>query len=63
MSQTNERSHGVRYRTRAEAKADVFDCIGLFYNSKRLHSTLGYASPKKFLANWLIAKHAEKLVA
>jgi putative transposase len=36
------------YRTRAEAKADVFDYIERFYNTKRRHSTIGYLSPMEF---------------
>jgi putative transposase len=33
------------YRTRNEAKADVFDYIERFYNTTRRHSTIGYVSP------------------
>jgi putative transposase len=33
------------YRTRDEARADVFDYIERFYNPRRRHSTLGYLSP------------------
>jgi putative transposase len=33
------------YRSRAQAKADVFDYIECFYNPTRRHSTLGYLSP------------------
>jgi putative transposase len=36
------------YRTRDEARADVFDCIERFYNPKRRHSTIGYLSPMEF---------------
>jgi putative transposase len=36
------------YRTRDEAKADVFDYIERFYNTKRRHSTIGYLSPMEF---------------
>lgn len=36
------------YRTRAQAKADVFDYIECFYNPSRRHSTLGYLSPIDF---------------
>ncbi len=36
------------YRTRDEAKADVFDYIERFYNPKRRHSTIGYLSPMEF---------------
>ena len=49
----NERVHGTRYRTRAEATADLFDYIEPFYNRRRQHSTLGYASPKKFMEAWV----------
>ena len=59
----NERVHGTRYGTRAEAEADLFDYIVPFYNRKRLHSTLGYASPVAFLENWISAQHEKKLAA
>ena len=37
-----------RYRTREEARADLFEYIEGFYNSKRRHSTLGQVSPAEF---------------
>jgi len=43
-----ERTAAKTYRTRAQAKADVFDDIERFYNPKRRHSTLGYRSPMEF---------------
>ena len=43
-----ERTACKTYRTRSEAKADVFDYIERFYNPKRRHSTLGYLSPVEF---------------
>lgn len=43
-----ERTDNKVYRTRAEAKADAFDYIERFYNSKRRHSTIGYISPIQF---------------
>ena len=43
-----ERTDGKVYRTRADAKADVFDYIERFYNSRRRHSTIGYVSPLQF---------------
>jgi putative transposase len=43
-----ERTARKTYRTRNEAKADVFDYIERFYNAKRRHSTLGYLSPLEF---------------
>jgi transposase InsO family protein len=39
-------THGPPFRERA--KADVFDYIERFYNSKRRHSTIGYLSPMEF---------------
>ena len=43
-----ERTARKTYRTRDEAKADVFDYIERFYNPKRRHSTIGYLSPVEF---------------
>ena len=43
-----ERTAGKVYRTRDEARADVFDYIERFYNPKRRHSTIGYISPMQF---------------
>ena len=43
-----ERVHRKVYRTRAQARADIFDFIEVFYNRRRRHSTLGYVSPVKF---------------
>jgi len=43
-----ERTANKTYRTRDDAKADVFDYIERFYNSKRRHSTIGYLSPMEF---------------
>ena len=43
-----ERTARKTYRTRAEAKADVFDYIECFYNPKCRHSTIGYLSPVEF---------------
>ena len=37
-----------RYRTRDEARADIFDYIERFYNPKRRHSTLGGLSPVEY---------------
>jgi len=40
-----ERTNRKVYRTRDQARADVFDYIERFYNPKRRHSTLDYLSP------------------
>jgi transposase InsO family protein len=58
----NERVHGTSYATRADAQADLFEYIEVFYNRSRRHCTLGhctlgYSSPVRFLENW-ISRHA-----
>ena len=40
-----ERAARRTYRTRDEARADMFGSIERFYNPRRRHSTLGYLSP------------------
>jgi putative transposase len=43
-----ERTDRKVYHSRNQARADVFDFIERFYNSKRRHSTIGYLSPIEF---------------
>jgi len=43
-----ERTARTTYRTRNQAKADVFDYIERFYNLRRRHSALGYLTPMEF---------------
>jgi putative transposase len=43
-----ERTARKVYRTRDQARADVFDYIECFYNPQRRHSTIGYLSPMQF---------------
>ena len=43
-----ERIARKTYRTRNQAKAEVFDYSERLYNSTRRHSTLGYLSPIDF---------------
>lgn len=43
-----ERVNRTRYRTREEARADIFDYIEVFYNRKRRHGYLGNISPVDF---------------
>jgi putative transposase len=43
-----ERVHHRLYKSRAEARRDIFEYIEVFYNRLRLHSTLGYVSPAQF---------------
>ena len=43
-----ERTSRKVYRSRTDARSDVFDYIERFYNTTRRHSTLGYVSPIQF---------------
>ena len=43
-----ERVNRVRYKTRDQARADLFDYIEVFYNRKRRHGYLGNISPVDF---------------
>jgi putative transposase len=40
------------YKSRAEAKLEIFEYIEVFYNRIRLHSALGYESPADFEKNY-----------
>jgi len=44
------------YATRDQARADVFNYIGLFYNPKRRHSTIGHVSPMEFEKRYFLKK-------
>ena len=50
-----ERTARKGYRTRDNARADVFDYIERFYNPRRRHSTLGYLSPAEFEERAMLA--------
>ena len=43
-----ERVARRRYATQAEARADLFDYIEVFYNRQRRHSLLQYRSPAAY---------------
>jgi putative transposase len=40
--------HRTRFKTRAEAKAAIFEYIEVWYNRQRMHSSLGYCSPMEY---------------
>jgi len=42
--------HHQTYATRAQARQSIFEYVEVFYNRKRLHSSLGYVSPESFEA-------------
>ena len=43
-----ERVSWKQYRTKQEAVADLNWWIGVWYNQRRLHSSLGYKSPSEY---------------
>ena len=59
----NERIHGRRYATRAQMEAESFEYIEVFYNRKRMHSSLGDKSPARFLQDWISDQEQQKQVA
>jgi putative transposase len=38
----------TKYKTREQAKKEIYEYIEVFYNSKRIHSANGYLSPLKY---------------
>ena len=46
----SELVHHRSYATREQARQSIFEYIEVFYNRKRLHSSLGYLSPESFEA-------------
>jgi len=48
----NERVSRTVYPTRAAARADITRYIELWYNTRRLHSGLGYKTPQETLNQW-----------
>jgi putative transposase len=50
-----ERTARKVYRTRDDARADVFDYIECFYNPRRRHPMLGYLSPMEFEERAMLA--------
>lgn len=43
-----ELQNDARFKSREEARTQLFDYIEVFYNRQRKHSTLGYISPAQF---------------
>ncbi len=52
-----ERLHGERFMTVRAAKDAVMNWI-LWYNQKRMHSTIGYQSPVAYERAWQLQRHA-----
>ncbi len=47
--------HRMKFKTREEAKARIFEYVEMYYNTKRAHSTLGYLSPFEYEKRSLIS--------
>jgi len=54
----NERVHRTVYPTRQRARDDIAQYIELRYNSRRLHSGLGYRTPQEVHDAWLNSQAA-----
>jgi len=40
--------NGTQYRDQEQVRQDIFKYIELYNNTERIHSSLGYKSPKQF---------------
>jgi transposase InsO family protein len=43
--------HGTEFKTRAEAAQALLEYFG-YYNTERIHSSLGYLTPSEFERRW-----------
>jgi putative transposase len=44
--------HEADWATRAEARSAIFEYLEVFYNRRRIHSSIGYVSPEEFELNY-----------
>ncbi len=59
-----DRIYRRQYRSREEAKKDIWDYIMSFYNERRSHSTLGYVSPNQYeRAYWALTERKQDKTA
>ncbi len=47
--------HRTKWNTREEARAAIYKYIEIWYNAKRLHSTLGYQSRLRRKSSWIMS--------
>lgn len=47
-SMKKELVHHEKYPTGADARTSIIESIEMFYNTKRLHSALGFVSPAEY---------------
>lgn len=50
-SLNHEWTNHLTYETLSEARLSVFKYLETFYNSQRLHQTLGYQTPNQYEAD------------
>jgi len=55
-----EEVYRTEYRNLEEAKASIKQFLEKVYNQKRLHSALGYRSPRAFEQSRLVSGRAER---
>ena len=48
---------GADFETPEQAKKEIFQYIELYYNTKRMHSALGYLAPAQFEAQQLVSQN------
>lgn len=53
-----ERVYRTQYPTRAHARIDITRYIELRYNTRRLHSAIGYRTPHEVEVAWIAANQA-----
>lgn len=54
--------HGAQFKTRAEATRELIEFFG-YYNTERLHSSLGYLTPSEFERRWRAAQEQRAMIA
>jgi transposase InsO family protein len=51
-----EKIHRCRFMTRETAMREIFEYVEMYYNRKRMHSSLGYLSPFEFERRFFLTK-------
>ncbi|WP_423230877.1 IS3 family transposase [Acetivibrio saccincola] len=44
--------YGIRFKTKKETRKVIINYIEGFYNSRRLHSSLGYKLPREYINDY-----------
>jgi len=51
-----EKINRCRFMTREKAKPEIFEYVEVYYNRKRMHSSLGYMRPFEFEQRFFLTK-------